>query len=125
MDTIERDVEDDFGYIKAYIISNTADSVSNHLPFNKMDDIVYVINSIEDQSFIYLEEIFIYQEFRRQGHASRMMIDFLSNMEDEEIPIILIAGADFTPKEMDIVGFYEDFGFDVLGDEKGKIVMIR
>ena len=125
MDFKELELDENEGYVRAYYVENTLSNLGSILPGDDNDHPAEVISGLNYENFIYLEEIFIYPEFRRQGHALRLMNIFLDQMEDEDCPVILIAGGDFTPKEMDIIKFYEDFGFDILMEFEGKPIMIR
>ena len=125
MEFREFEIEEEEGYIRAYVVENTLESLASALPNSEVDLSIDKIVEMNFDEFIYLEEIFIYPEFRRQGFALKMMTDFLEKMEDEDLPILLIAGGDYTPKDMDIIKFYEDFGFDILMDIEDKPLMIR
>lgn len=124
MDNYEYELETEEGYLKAYIVTNNKSSIKNLFSLDSENPLIDVVN-LEIERFIYLEEVFIYPEFRRQGFAGILVKQFLEDVEEEEFPIILIAGSDQTPKTMDIVNFYENFGFEILFDHNERYVMIR
>jgi ribosomal protein S18 acetylase RimI-like enzyme len=118
------ELEFDEGYIKAYVVNNTEKNIKE-LFSTESDNLLEGMINMSINNFLYIEEIYIYSEFRRQGFATRLFSDFVSSIEDEELPIVLIAGSDHTPNTMDIVKFYENFGFDILFDDQERMVMIR
>lgn len=120
----EYEIEHDEGYIHAYVIENNEEGISSLFGKGSENPLINLLN-LDINTFIYLEEIYIYTEFRRQGYATEFLKNFLLLVEDEDIPIILLAGSDQTPKSMDIVYFYEDFGFEILFDDGERKVMIR
>lgn len=73
--------------------------------------------------FIFLDDLFIEKEFRRQGLATELLISFLE--KNNEQTIYLISGSQDTPKKMDITSWYEDLGFEVLEDSLLFPIMVK
>jgi GNAT superfamily N-acetyltransferase len=106
----------DFGFCLGYKVKNLS-LYDYNFGITDAEIINETIATLKNQKiteFIFIEELFIEPEYRNYGYGKELFINFLEQYKEKDIPILLFAGSSETPESMDIVSFYEFFGFDVL-----------
>ena len=120
-------LENDFGFCLGYFVQDIEQFDYNYgiSDYTVIKNVFDVLKSQNIKKFIFVEELFIEPEFRNNGYGKELFINFLEQFDDENSPVLLFAGSVETPPEMDIVSFYEFFGFEVLLDSSSSPLMIK
>ena len=77
-------------------------------------------NEIGSEPYMLISHVYVHPEYRRQGHARRLLATAIKEMEKTGLSICLAALPEEDNIDMDdLVAFYESAGFAVDEDKQG------
>lgn len=120
----EIDFIEAYGHISAVIFEEPSGLIEwvPDFPEIYLELIKQITPSGENGALTYIQDLFIIPEFRRRGLASELIEKFLDKHQGT---IFLIAGSLETPKNFEIVTFYENFGFELVSEDFEYPLMVR
>ena len=84
----------------------------------------YEGNEIGSKPYMLISHVYVYPEYRCQGHARRLLAEAIKTMKMSGLPIRLAALPTEDNINMeDLVNFYESMGFDVEDTSTDAVVM--